>query len=234
MRRSLGTWGCSLLTLLILSTAALAQEVQVIYLKDGSTIRGNVVHQDATMLLVETDYGKLEVPKANVLRVEYATGGAVQPQTAFPGAAPEQMQASQFHVKPKKEPCLGCFFAWLIPGAGMVYAEEYGWAAGYFCVGMPLMIWTAVEIAEAGPYGSPDLPPLLILAPFRLIEYVHTYASLNAYNKRYGWAFDFDRATQSAYAEYRFAPYHDRLQTALALDCPAGEASARVGLKVRF
>ncbi len=223
-----------LLALLFACAVALAENSQVIYLKDGSTIRGDVVGQDTAKLVVETQYGQLEVPKANVLRVEYAPSLGAQPQTPLPGFVPGQAQSELYHAKPKKEPCLGCFFAWLIPGAGMVYVEEYGWAAGYFLVGMSLAVWTAVEVSRAGPYGSPDYTPLLILAPIRLIEYVHTYVTLDAYNKRYGWACDFEPATQMASVEYRFAPCRDRFQTALALSCPAEDAQTRLGVKVRF
>lgn len=233
MSHNARTWG--LLVLLILCTAAAAQSLQVIYLKDGSTIRGNVVDQDANTLLVETEYGKLEVPKANVLRIEYATSVVTpQPQTTLPGVMPGQTAAGQFHAKPKKEPCLGCFFSWLIPGAGMLYAEEGGWAAGYFFVGVPLMIWTYVEVSEAGPYGEPDYTPLLILVPIRIVEYIHTYAVIDGYNKRYGWAANYDRAVRTASIEYRFAPIDNEVQPALALDFPADRNEVRAGIKVRF
>lgn len=224
-----------LLALLVLCTAAAAQSLQVIYLKDGSTIRGSVVDQDANTLLVETEYGKLEVPKANVLRIEYATSVVTpQPQPTLPGVMPEQALTNQFHAKPKKEPCLGCLFSWLIPGSGMLYAGEGGWAAGYFFVGVPLMIWTSVEVSKAGPYGSPDYTPLLILVPVRIIEYIHTYAVINGYNKRYGWAANYDRALRTAGIEYRFAPIGNDVQPALALDFPANRNEVKAGIKVRF
>jgi hypothetical protein len=75
-----------LLVLVITFTGVFAQESQTIYLKDGTSVKGKVVNQDATNLLVETSYGTLEIPKANVLRIDYGkelikTQEIVQPET---------------------------------------------------------------------------------------------------------------------------------------------------------
>ncbi|MCX6844305.1 MAG: hypothetical protein NTX53_18755 [candidate division WOR-3 bacterium] len=60
----------ALLLLALLPVIAFGQSQQVIHLKDGSFVKGEVVSQDSSKLLVRTEYGNLEIPKANVLRID--------------------------------------------------------------------------------------------------------------------------------------------------------------------
>jgi hypothetical protein len=63
--------GILLLALVITFTGVFAQDQQTIYLKDGTSVKGKIVNQDSNNLLVETSYGTLEIPKVNVLRIDY-------------------------------------------------------------------------------------------------------------------------------------------------------------------
>ncbi len=67
--------------LVLVCSSLVAQEVQSIVLKDGSTLRGKIVGQQEGMLLLETSYGRLDVPMANIVRVEYGQG-SMQPVTS--------------------------------------------------------------------------------------------------------------------------------------------------------
>jgi RNase P/RNase MRP subunit p29 len=60
-----------LLLLGICSSTLFGQtEVRTIHLKDGSTIQGRIVAQDDSTLVVETDYGTLEIERRNIVRQE--------------------------------------------------------------------------------------------------------------------------------------------------------------------
>lgn len=69
-----------------LSISAYGQnEREIIYLKDGSTILGNVIAQDDSTLVVETAYGILEIRKVRVVKRESAKEEAQ-------GSPPKEMQ----------------------------------------------------------------------------------------------------------------------------------------------
>lgn len=52
---------------------------EVIYLKDGSTIKGKISAIEADTLYVDTDYGQIRIPKDKVLRIDYSDSGAGPP-----------------------------------------------------------------------------------------------------------------------------------------------------------
>lgn len=217
------------LVLALLATWALAEGLQVIYLENGSSVRGIIVREGPDTFYVETGYGQLGIPKTSVLRIDYAqSAGQFSPATQVEGADWGRSSGA----KSKKEPCLGCLFTWLVPGGGMLYAEQYAWAAGYFFVGTPLAVWYAVE-ATSDPYDI-DYTPLFILAPIRIVEYVHTYVVIQNHNKKYGWAFNWDKHQRTAGLEYRFSPIGTDMQPALALDFPADRPEVKVGVKLWF
>lgn len=88
----------------------------------------------------------------------------------------------------QKQPCMGCLYSWLIPGAGLEYADQPGWATAYFLVSFPLMLWQVHEVAKDRRYGEPSFVPLMILAPVRLVEYIHTYTATRRYNQEHGYS----------------------------------------------
>ncbi|MCX6844310.1 MAG: hypothetical protein NTX53_18780 [candidate division WOR-3 bacterium] len=65
------SFSIAVLLLAVLSMTAFGQSQQVIQLKDGSSVKGEVINQDETKLLVRTEYGTLEIPKTNVLSIGY-------------------------------------------------------------------------------------------------------------------------------------------------------------------
>jgi opacity protein-like surface antigen len=58
--------------LLLIVFASAQTDIKTIYLKDGTTIQGKIVAQDDSTLVLETQYGTLEIRKANILRQELA------------------------------------------------------------------------------------------------------------------------------------------------------------------
>ncbi|MCX6844304.1 MAG: hypothetical protein NTX53_18750 [candidate division WOR-3 bacterium] len=69
----------ALLLLALLPVTVFGQPQQVIQLKNGSSVKGEIINQDETKLLVRTEYGTLEIPKTNVLSIGY--GEALTPAT---------------------------------------------------------------------------------------------------------------------------------------------------------
>jgi len=87
-----------LLLLALPPLVAFGQSQQVIQLKDGSSVKGEVINQDETKLLVRTEYGTLEIPKANVLSIGYgeATKPAIETtQNPMPAALMSPSQSAQ-------------------------------------------------------------------------------------------------------------------------------------------
>ena len=75
---------------LILAIAALSP-AEVVYLNNGDVLHGELVAANNTVITLETPYGKLVIPKTDILRIDYE--GASVPGTEVsgdvrPGAAP--------------------------------------------------------------------------------------------------------------------------------------------------
>jgi opacity protein-like surface antigen len=63
----------SLVSFLLLTVFASGQaEIKTVYLKDGTTIQGKIVAQDDSTLVLETQYGTLEIRRTSILREELA------------------------------------------------------------------------------------------------------------------------------------------------------------------
>lgn len=215
--------------LVLLTGWILAEGFQVVYLANGTSIRGIVVREGPDTLYVETGCGRLGIPRSRVLGIDYAQGiGQLSPGTQVGGP----YCGISSDAKPKNT-CLGCLFSLLVPGAGMLYAEQYAWAAGYFLFCTPLTVWYAVE-ATSGT-GDRNHPPILaILVPIRILEYLHTYVAVQSYNEKYGWAFNWDKHQRTAGVEYRFSPIGTDMQPALALDFSVDRPEFRAGVKLWF
>lgn len=66
------------------------------HLKDGSRVKGTVVKQDRKLLTIESSVGKLEIPLANIERVEYgkdAGKAPAAPAAPAPTAPPPPVAA---------------------------------------------------------------------------------------------------------------------------------------------
>jgi hypothetical protein len=64
-------------------TLALGQtDIKTVYLKDGTTIQGKVVAQDDSTLVLETQYGTLEIRRANILKQELAKQLPAEPKAS--------------------------------------------------------------------------------------------------------------------------------------------------------
>ncbi|MCX7785754.1 MAG: hypothetical protein N2201_05975 [candidate division WOR-3 bacterium] len=73
-----------LLILMISFTHVVAQNIQTIYLKDGTSIKGIVIDQDTANLIVETNFGKVEIRKTNILKIEYDKESIKYPEIMHP------------------------------------------------------------------------------------------------------------------------------------------------------
>ena len=92
------TCSIALLLLALLPVAAFGQSQQVIHLKDGSSVTGEIINQDENKLLVQTEYGTLEIPKANVQSIGYceAPKPAIETmQSVMPAAPMSPPQSAQ-------------------------------------------------------------------------------------------------------------------------------------------
>lgn len=73
----------SLVSFLLLTVFASGQaEIKTVYLKDGTTIQGKIVAQDDSTLVLETQYGTLEIRRANILRQELAKQLRAKPKVS--------------------------------------------------------------------------------------------------------------------------------------------------------
>ncbi|MCX6844309.1 MAG: hypothetical protein NTX53_18775 [candidate division WOR-3 bacterium] len=91
------TCSTALLLLALLPVIAFGQSQQVIHLKDGSTVNGEVINQDEIKLLVRTEYGTLEIPKANVLKMDFG-------ETPKPESVQTQTQTQPAPTSPQQLP----------------------------------------------------------------------------------------------------------------------------------
>jgi len=76
----------AVLALLLWDGLSANQQAQRILLKDGTAVVGRVVGQDENKLIVETDYGRLEIPSTNVASVEFVLNAAPNVETRPIGA----------------------------------------------------------------------------------------------------------------------------------------------------
>ncbi len=139
------------------------------------------------------------------------------------------------YAQSKKEPCVGCLFSWLIPGAGMFYAQEYKWGAVYLAVNGSLMVWSLAEQLRASSnYEDMNLTPLALLVPLRIIEYVHTWSAVKNYNKNYGFSIRYNPTDATTGLTYDFfKAYNPSIPTmtlAIADDCK----TVKFGAEIRF
>ncbi len=215
--------------LVLLVGWALAEGFQVIYLANGTSVRGIVAREGVDTLYVETGYGRLGIPKARVLGMDY-----VQDTGQFSlGPRVGGLDCGNSCSPKPKNTCLGCLFCWLVPGAGMLYAEQYAGAAGYFLFCTPLTVWYAIEAKS--DRGDRSHPPILaILVPIRILECIHTYVAVQSYNETHGWAFNWNKHQHTAGLEYRFGPIGTDMQPALALDFSADRPEVKAGVKLWF
>jgi hypothetical protein len=51
---------------------------ETVFLRDGTTLTGMIVSSDAGSVVVETDIGKIEIPRYRIDRIDYATTGQVE------------------------------------------------------------------------------------------------------------------------------------------------------------
>jgi opacity protein-like surface antigen len=68
--------------LLPISLALGQTDVRTVYLKDGTTIQGKIVAQDDSTLVLETQYGTLEIRRTSILREELAKELLPKPKTS--------------------------------------------------------------------------------------------------------------------------------------------------------
>lgn len=82
------------ITMLVILAIPILALGEVIYLKDGTSIRGKITDVRSDTLYVDTEYGRVRIPKSKVLRIDYSEAGdqpapprpdTLQHQSADPG-----------------------------------------------------------------------------------------------------------------------------------------------------
>jgi len=83
-----------MITLLGLTSASRAQTTKIITLKDGSVLKGTVVHmKDGTYTLETSNLGRIDIPESNVLSITSPkTSSAQQQLTAGKDSSKAQLQ----------------------------------------------------------------------------------------------------------------------------------------------
>ena len=69
----------AILAILVIPILALGE---VIYLKDGTSIKGKIVEVESDTLVVDTDYGRVRIPKDKILRIDYSDEAKPPPAAA--------------------------------------------------------------------------------------------------------------------------------------------------------
>jgi hypothetical protein len=122
-----------LIVLLVFPCLAAAD---TIYMKDGSTIEGQVVSMDETTIKVTLPYGTLTITRQDVKRIDFGIAGqeaqkkeeqkkeepkeVVPAITEKPQPAPEPKKEPVVKIKSKKNPTTATMLA-VIPGGGYAY-----------------------------------------------------------------------------------------------------------------
>ena len=213
-----------LLLALGLTTATIAQntpvESDVVFLKNGQAVVGRILElkPDSFVRIVAANGVSQTFSMSEVDRIEKWQKSGSSP--VAPGVT-------------KKEPCLGCLFSWVIPGSGMLYAEDYAWAAVYFCVNTPLMVWATVENLRGlnQPGYEFNWTPLVLLMPLRLIEYGHTLAVIDSRNKKAGFTLNLTQPGTLASLEYGLPSARALNDPRIELVSSADGRTVRLGLK---
>lgn len=152
MRRPLRALGPLLLALFVAVTVqslvpssvdAQQQEEDVVYLKDGSVLRGTVIED------VIGESLRIRTRDGNVFRIAY---DRIERRTREPAVVAAPAQATPTQSQPRarvttgrKSPGVAFFLSFILPGAGQAYNGEWGKTllmAGGF--------WSSVAIANAG------------------------------------------------------------------------------------
>ena len=134
--------------MLVLFFACAASHADVLHLKDGSRIKGEVTQMDESEVKITLPYGTLAVKRADVVRIDLGEEGAGPAVPGLPTGRTEEekIQAPEAETEPdssqslglppepaerkeRKSPSSAAMLA-VIPGGGYAYLERWDLALG--------------------------------------------------------------------------------------------------------
>jgi hypothetical protein len=143
----------------------------VLYLKDGSKVRGEVASMDESEVKVILSYGTLTVKRTDVLRIDLAEGGEPMLKPPLPEEKSEEEPEEIQELQPEGEPELGLELATdmtqpkkrkspnraamlaVVPGAGYAYLGR--WDLALAAAGIELGLGAlAISLASDEGEGS--------------------------------------------------------------------------------
>ncbi|GIX07718.1 MAG: hypothetical protein KatS3mg115_2121 [Candidatus Poribacteria bacterium] len=142
--------------LLLLTGAALAQELQdVVYLKDGSIIRGVIVEQvPGEYLKIETSDGSLFVYRLD--QVERMTREPAKGVRSEPAPARTPSVQALRQIPSRKEPALAFLLSFLIVGGGQFYNGDTTKGIVHLGIAVLALSSWVMAIEDNSYYSDPD------------------------------------------------------------------------------
>ena len=144
----------------------------VIYLKDGSILRGTIIEQIPGKSL------KIQMRDGNVFVYDI---DKVERMTREPTVGGQKLAVH------RKSPVVACALSLFIPGAGQAYNDEWGKGAIHFVVGGVLAFPVGLAASYGGPGGAANIlvgVGALIVLGVRVWSIIDAPISANRINKQ--------------------------------------------------
>jgi len=155
---------------------------EVIYMNDGTVLKGTVVEATEEYIKVKTKVGLLKIDRSDIQRIEYKEVEEPTKPSSHPTVTPAiDLGLATLYSTRAKSIAVG-LGAGLLPGCGLLYAENYA-------LGIPaLLIEAGLPLAATQVKDPKQASNLYIFVGISKILFeIATVASISTYNQYLRW-----------------------------------------------
>jgi hypothetical protein len=174
----------------LINLASIFAQNQIIHLKDGSIIKGNILNQNDSLLIIQTKYSEIKILKSDLKSVEYQSElndieNKIQENDTKTG---EAIKSTFGYFFKKKSPYLAASLSCLLPGLGQYYVGPYG--SGFTrSTNIRGVLYTlsygfgiVLVLINSGEETGDQEDALAICGAVSLLSFIDSIFSVNGYN----------------------------------------------------